>query len=322
MTDKNIYYNFIYNNTTNTDVPAIISQTRVQNILDDPSKYKVSVVRFSVPGVNIPVQNKFSENYYYIKMHYDGADVLVYLTHIPNAVINLGRIWNYQEFVDIINVAFESCYTQLKILKPTMPQNTPPICVLNTTLQRIEFYFPVSYDTTILNNTEVIFNNNLYYCCPSLSSFAGSLDQTFRITVKNNITNNITIDAINYYIMTEENGSLFLINAFDNISFQSDTLPINPELIGTQKNITRRILTDFEPSRSDINNRSSIQYFPQGPLRWIDLFSSHPLRDTDLRVYWSTKDGTDHLVYIPPGDTLTVKLLFRRINDDGTFSYT
>jgi hypothetical protein len=322
MTDENIYYNFNYNNTTNTDQPAVITQTRVQNILDIPSNYKLSVVRFSVPAINIPVQNKFKENYYYIKMRYDGAEILSYLTHIPNAFINLGRIWNYQEFVDIINVALLSCYTQLKILKPAMPQNNPPICILNSTLEKIEFYFPTTYDTTILNNTEVIFNNKLYYICPTISSFAGALDLEFRIIVKNNLINIITINAIQYYIISEENGSLFLINTFDNISFQSDSLPINPELIGTQKNITRRILTDFEPSKSAINNRSTIQYFPQGPLRWIDLYSANPLRNTDLKIYWTTKDNDEHLVYIPAGDTLTVKLLFRKINADGTFNYT
>jgi len=318
--NTNIYLNFKYYNDTVTDQPAVISKTRVQNILDDPSKYKLAVVRFNIPAVNIPIQNFFKENYYYVKLVFDGAESTVYLTHVPNEVINLNRIWSYQGFIDSINNAFITSFNQLKILKPLMVQTVPPKVVLNNALDRLNFYFETSYDTSIPNNTQVIVNNKLFYLFPTLPTFGLALDLSFIITVQNNLINTTTINLIDYYIMTEETSTLFLINDFQNIQFESDTIPINPELIDGTTNITRRILTDFE-GLAQINNRSAIQYYPQGALRWIDLQSQHELRDTDLRVYWSTKEGTTHLIYVPPNESLTVKLLFRRINDDGTFNY-
>lgn len=319
--NKNIYYNFTYYNDDTVDRPAIISQTRVQNILDDPSNYKLAVIRFNIPAVNIPIQNKFKENYYYVKLVFDGAEVLIYVQQIPNAVVNLGRIWSYQSFIDGINNAFKTAFDQLKILKPLMVQTLPPKIILNNNNDKLEFYFEQSYDSSIPNNIQVIVNNKLYYTFPTLPAFGLASDESFVITVQDQLTNTITLNTIDYYIMYEETSSLFLINDFQNIQFESDTIPISPELIDGSKNITRRVLTDFEGIQQT-NNRSSIQYFPQGPLRWIDLKSNHGLRDTDLRILWSTKDGSTHLVYIPPNEALSVKLLFRRYNDDGTFEYT
>lgn len=319
--DTNIYYNFTFYNESDFDKSAIINNTRVQNILERPSDYKMAVVRFNIPAINIPIINNFKDNYYYVRLEYDGEFSQIYMTQIPNEIPNAGRIWNYQEFINSINNALIASYNQLKLLKPLMPQTIPPKVVIAYDTKKIEIFFETTYDSTIPNNTKVIFNKKLYNAFPTIESFALENNQEFAIIVKDNLINKRTISGIDYYAMYEESSSLFLINDFNDIQFESDNIPISPELIDGNKNITRRVLTDFEGIQQ-INNRSAIQYFPQGPLRWIDLKSNHPLRDTDLRVYYTTKSGDTYPLKVPPLETLTVKLLFRKKNDDGTFEYT
>ena len=74
--------------------------------------------------------------------------------------------------------------------------------------------------------------------------------------------------------------------------------------------MTRRLLTDFEPS-TGINNRQAFQYQPQGALRWYDLKSEYPLNSIDLRVLWQTKTGKVYPLILLQGETATIKLRFR-----------
>ena len=322
----NIYYNFIYYNNTLVDQPAIINQVRTQNIVSDPTKYKMAIMRYSVPSVNIPMINKFPENYYYVKMNWDNASTQVYLTHIPNQNPDLGRIWSYQEFIDTVNNALKQCYNQLLVLKPLLPQTVPPFLYINVATEKIELYFQTSYDSSIANNTQVIFNNHLYYKMPSIKSYANALDESFTILVHNNILNLKTIGIINYYIVYQESKQLFLISDFSSLIFESDKMTTRSELLGiqsgTNNNKTFKIISDFKQNDAT-NDRSPIVFYPQGPLRFIDLTNNSELREMDLRVSWTTSSAEEpHLVYIPPGTTLSMKLLFRKINPDGTFNYT
>lgn len=321
MTDENIYYNFTYYNDTTTDQPAVINQTRTENILNDPSLYKLAVVRFNIPATNIPTQGNFLENYYFVRMKWDGAETTVYLSHIQNSDDNTNVIWNYQEFVDSINNALTTAYNNLLALKPLLPQTVPPFVYINIALEKLELFFETTYDSSIANNTEVIFNDHLYNRVIPISSFSLEEKKLFIIIVKDHKLNRQTIDGVNYYIMHQETDSLALMNDFQNILFESDRIPIEPELIASTNNITKRVLTDFE-SIETINDRSSLQYYPQGPLRFIDLNSHYPMRDTDLRVYWTSKNGKSNTLFIPPGATFTLKILFRKKNPDGSFNYT
>ena len=46
---------------------AEFNETRVQPILDDPSKYELTIERFYVPAVDIPIMI-FKDNYYSITL--------------------------------------------------------------------------------------------------------------------------------------------------------------------------------------------------------------------------------------------------------------
>ena len=63
---------------------------------------------------------------------------------------------------------------------------------------------------------------------------------------------------------------------------------------------------------SEITNRQSYQYFPQGPLRFYDLNGNSNLSEIDLSVFWEDKKGNLTLLQLVEGDTLSIKILFRK----------
>ena len=116
---------------------------------------------------------------------------------------------------------------------------------------------------------------------------------------------------VNYIKVEQEFSTLFLWSDVYNILFETNSIPVSTENLASQTNITRRIITDFEPLQ-DIQNRSAIQFFPQGPLRWYDLESNTPLTRIDLNILWSTKEGKIFPLRMNSTDELSIKLEFRR----------
>ena len=146
---------------------------------------------------------------------------------------------------------------------------------------------------------------------PALQNFdSDEGDKSAWIRVKDNFNNTFVEGGITYYVVKEEYPTLFLWNDLQKILLETDAIPVRQELLGTQTNKLRKIITNFEPL-SSINDRSQIQYFPQGPLRFYDLISDYPLRDMNLNIRWETKDGRTFPLYLNEYDNATVKLYFK-----------
>ena len=73
------------------------------------------------------------------------------------------------------------------------------------------------------------------------------------------------------------------------------------------------ILSDFEVSLSAENQyRPDISYVPPGEFRLIDMYSSFNLNKIDLAVYWKDVFGNMNPIYLQPGCSAHVKLMFRK----------
>ena len=319
-TDNNIYFNFDIVNDTDKIVPATTKIFRTQSFIDNPSDYELAVVRFLIPATNIPIVQEFKQDLYSVALEWDGfiAEEFVVLLE------NFTTLWNYGDFVDSINAALLKAYNALLLAKPLLPQALPPRVVLESANNNlISVWATQDYDTTVLNNTKIIFNNQLAYIFPTLSYIVDNftIAPSFQVRVIDRLTNSVSLGGNSYYVMNEVSSTLYLLNDFKNIRFESDTIPINPEIESSSTNITKSLLTDFEGIQG-VNDRTAIQYFPQGALRWIDLKSNVAIKDLDLRVYWTSKLDKDYLVLLPPFSSLTMKLLFRKKFTNGTFGYT
>lgn len=319
--EDHIYYNIdIRKGLQNAGQPfeATFNETRVEPILNKPSDYVLSVVRFSIPSQNIPIF-LWKLNEFQITISYLNFDFTTTLQHIPNSPGGTydyygPSIWNYQDFIDSINAGLLASFnnfvagTPAFALKPT----TAPYMIYNAETQLCSLIAEEKYDTEYTNPVYIYFNRALLNYFPALQSYDEDIAvKTAWIRVKNNFNNVSIVGGITYYEVKEEYTTLFLWNDLQKILLETDTIPVNNELLGSQTNKLRKVITDFEPL-SSINDRSTIQYFPQGPLRFYDLISNYPLTSMNLSIRWETKDGRTYPIYLNDYDNLTVKLYFKR----------
>jgi hypothetical protein len=323
--EDNVYYNVrIYNDTENPSIPASFSENRTVPILENPSDYELAVERFKVPASIIPIFLWKPDNKFFITLSFDGVDVEKQPQFVPNGSYPgdiqfsfQDAIWSYQQFVDILNNAFSEAFTDLKALKPLAPQTEPPVMTYNAVTELFTITTETSYDITSATPMFITFSYDLYALFPAF--YANPINVPPPVTTNKFITlivkdynnNTITIGGNDYFQFQQEYTTLALLNDFVSIVFESDTIPIEPEYLSSQTNVTRRIVTDFEPL-DGVNDHQAFQYYPQGPLRYYDLKSSYPLSRIGLKVYWTDRTGRAYQLFVNRGDLLTVKLRFRK----------
>lgn len=297
---------------------ASFNETRVEPILKNPSDYLLSVVRFSIPSQSIPIF-LWVDNIFKVTISYLTFDFTTTLQFIPNSPGGsydyYGRaIWNYQDFIDSINNALLISFNNF--ISGTVPfalrPQTAPYMVYNPESQLCSLIAAEKYDITYTNPVYIYFNRDLINYFPALQSYdQGDTIKTAYIKVKDNLNNIIIVNGVSQYEIKEEYSTLFLWNDMQKILLLTDSIPVTNELIGSQTNINQKIITDFEPL-SSLNDRSQIQYFPQGPLRFYDLISSYPLTHMNLKIFWETKDGKQFPLYINETDNCSIKLYFKK----------
>ena len=125
--------------------------------------------------------------------------------------------------------------------------------------------------------------------------------------------------------ITQEISGVSLWNPVSSIVFTTSLLPIVPTntskpmiynnssfILSGEPNIAS-ILSDFEVSLSAENQyRPDISYVPPGEFRLIDMYSSFNLNKIDLAVYWKDVFGHLNPIYLQPGCSAHVKLMFRK----------
>lgn len=315
-----IYYNVSIKKNDQNQGIAIFDDNRTEAVLQNPSNYDIAVLRFSVPSQSIPIF-LWKDKEFYITLEYNTQlfyKKLVWFPNSPSGTYDYygNAVWNYNDFIQSINIGFLDCFNQLKVVYPLAPFTLPPKMVYNPISQLNSIYVEPSYESTLVNPIKIWFNNQLGSFFPAFQNF-GTVDlitpfglRNKQILILKNLTNIATIETINYIYTEEEFTTLFIWSDFKTIVFETD-LPVITESQGAQVNKYRRVLTDFEPYDS-LNDRSSIQYTPSGLPRFYDLISSYPLNRVSIRVLWETKTGEFYPVRLTDFDILTIKLYFKR----------
>ena len=351
--DDNVYYNINIQPRTEKVIRADYNRTRRYPILDDPSKYELTVVSYNVPTSDIPllvwgdapydpVTNPSSKvDKYAVYLEYEGVVVEKKLEWIANINPATGQdlygkaVWTYNEFLNILNTAFNNAYLDLIALKPLAPVTSPITFLYNPTRNNlIEFVAEAAgYRTGIdpvgnppvVEPVKIFVNDALYKFFPSLTSiynrnaFSPALDDTFQLIVWDTGVNETIYKGITSYAMVQEYPTVGLWADLTNIVFETNVIPIEPELgqnpkIGNAEpegDTTRRLISDFIPIEG-ILDREIINYRAVGYKRYYDMKSKFPLSQIDLNVFWADEVGTLYPVYITQGDSLQVKLLFRK----------
>jgi hypothetical protein len=311
--NDNIYFNI--KRSFNKQSTFDFAETRVSNVLQNPSDYQLAITRFSIPSIGIPilfdVPNKYS-----ITLKFNNSVETVDLSFSSDTTPLYSpylAVWSYNDIVQGMNNGLKQLHDDMKITQPTFPPTKECSMVFDPITQLFSIYAQSSYASA---NIELFFHSELYSLFNSFQAINTTLGffpifQTlYRIIIKDNGNNGTTYGG-GGYIMTQNFKTISQMNTFQSLIFETNSIPIHPELLGTQTNESRIIIDDFIIER-ETDNRLNINYYPTGPLLFTDLTSQQPLRNIDLKVSWTTSEGQTFPLITDESTPLDIKLLFRK----------
>jgi len=306
MSDTTVFYNINLDKSGR----AALSDNRVENILDDPSQWELAVERLRLPSYSIPYM-LFRDNWF-VKIQDQNSNTVVtkQLVYIPTTTVPLSEgnvIWNVGELIEMVNVALNDAFDELKTLVPGIDPTEPPFIAKVGNLAT--FNAQQNYGNTI----RVYFNDPLFFLWGTFQSFETKFGQDtyYQIISKDNTFNKILINTVPYYSTLTESSPFSLQSDFQTIVFETNSIPVSYELLGSIENRERQILSDLEIN-SNYTNGQVIQYSAAGPLRYYDLNSKYQLRRIDINIAWLDKNDTAYSVFTTKDNVITCKLQFRR----------
>lgn len=342
----NIYYlNISVYNTQSSPslIPAQYSESRTDVILKDTQNYYMSIVRFEVPGDALPIliaenrsdSSTVNDLAYSVTLEYSSQVQRVYLQYVsqnsvsaPSSVVypstsqsvyRYYEIYHYQQFVDMVNVAFNTAFGLLTGLDPSI--SAEPYITFDPTTKLFTLVAQKSYVT---NNLKIYMNEILYALFDGFNAKQTYLSsgRDYQIMVRNNYNNSITIPTFSPgagtagYTIIQNYPSLQAFNSVTGIVLVSNTLGNRKEYMHSSevysKNIQQNIVSDFIISDLDQAESRNIVYLPSAEYRMIELTSDGDLVKLDISAYWVGKDQTMYPIYVSSLSPFTCKIMFRR----------
>jgi hypothetical protein len=328
----NVYLTTSYKNNTNTVQQAKYFKTLTSVILERPYEYYLAIVRadFSALGVCI-LDYAGKENKFSVTLSYGGFDVQIFLDYIlyvspvqnSKTLTSYNKpIYNYQQFIDMLNNALQYAYTELTLVAGPLPVSGPPYVLYDPS--GCIFLFQDNYNEVINGapTVKVYFSYELYLFFPNLYGVLYSTDPTY-VFGKNYELKVYTTPST--YPSTKYPGYDILIQQeyrtfnqwydITNVVITSNTLPLANDTISVYSQSTNdnyiSILLDLEPTQFGSEDPiSRIIYIPQ-IYRLIDILpGSTKLKNIDWQIYIRSKDGMLREYPLLPNEDVNVKFVF------------
>lgn len=238
---------------------------------------------------------------------------------------------DYQHMLNMINTAYTTAFSDLSG-HVTLPAGvtTAPWISFDPATQLFTFNVQQSYLTG--NHVQCWMNIYLYNMFQSFGGFTNVYNgvpatdnKDYRIKINDLGDNRVTganipgtSSTTDIYKMTQQYKNLYRWNDARSVAFVSNSFPIVGEVVPSYSTdnyqssySAKNILTDFEFNVSDGPEVvSDLQYVPQSQWRWFQMNSYMPVNQIDFSIYWIDQNGVEHQIFIPPGDSITVKFAF------------
>jgi hypothetical protein len=370
-TPDNVYIDIkVSNNGESNAVLMTYTQQKSEAIVDNPSEYYLSLVRWKVPGANFPILimpivegqpdpnlsaytvtletavDTVQRNLYYTERSFDTPPAQDPLNANPRQIVSSYYfIYEYQHVLDMVNQALYSAWFNLlgKPVGSEAPYMVYDVAdgVFSLVAQLSQYgvdilatpienpAIPPTYDADI----KIFFNSKLQKLFNGLAvkyfdnTTLGRDAQILVADYKNNtwpLQNTLAFFPSPYVFIKQQYSSISSWSPVQQILFQTSLIPIQAEYTSVNRltlggtvtapvtNSYKKILTDFEPLEDTTNKdvRQTLQYYPQGPYRLIDLTGTNPLQAVDLFVTWIDVFGNEYYATVPPYEEFTAKLLF------------
>lgn len=292
------------------------------------------VVGFRYNGVNYP------EPLIYVVYGVDTPPV----QDQPNMVVtSYYYVYSYQLFVDILNTAlrkaiaasganifgsngefmpyfnFDEDSKKLELIYPNtfLVENDPPVIFCNHELANWLNGFPMVHRHDPSRSFDIItcrFDANSRMVFPTTSEVFPNKLATFPAGM-------VPGTASTMFVSKQEYATVQNWNSVRRIAITTETIPIRKEsvpIFGRRDNHSATsvgfpVISDYAlVSESAGDNRSMLNYIPQGALRLIDMVSDAELRTISLKFYWVDSYENIRPIMIPANNVINIKLGFIR----------
>tara|TARA_R110002073_G_scaffold130197_3_gene276841 strand:- start:677 stop:1885 length:1209 start_codon:yes stop_codon:yes gene_type:complete len=377
---EHVYYNIRYNNAFDGVNSASSDNTVINlttsNILEKQSDYDCAIDFWSIRG-QIPVMiMKINEglnpninstpygfcfsylgNNYPSNIIYTSDQAVENLPLPPNLnngiqdlTNNYYYIYTFQKFLDLMNTAMESAYTNFNIAHPAI-HSSAPFFQYDEVNGLISLVAEYSYSSgNVGNKAEVFVNALLFNYIESIKVLflgynqSNNKDFKFDFTLKKGnmsayaIPPNLITNPPSHIIVSQEYDLRYLwanikqiLITSSSIATREEYLPfsINPQQFQQTINGKRTIPNNqFNPTKTNVlsyydiditndgagagaNWRQYIRYDPF-QLKYMDLVNDSPLNVINIEVYMITGDGVVLPLQIPSEAQFNIKFQFRK----------
>lgn len=315
--ENNVYINASIFNNTEKDIPCEYTTTFNDAIVQDAGEFYLTIIRFDIPNT-LPIF-EFQPDTYYITLSYNGNDYTEAVTMYNVDAFNPSsrNIYSFQQFVDMINNAFDASFTALKTANPAAEA---PFMVYSSETDFFSLYTQQLYDPVVAGGPtiDIFFNYDMYrffYNSFKVENFGVNLpsQKDYRFIISDQ-RNNVPISPANYYEMKQQVITLFEWYDFQRIIFTASDLPVSRETFSARgtdgKNIEESIVTDFIP---EIGKDRSNFIYNANPYRLIDLNGLQEIKRFNFKVSYIKKgNGQPVTLTLPPQFSMSVKFGFIR----------
>ncbi len=342
-----VYYNAsLFNPASGQPVPASVSDTRSQPIVDRPCDWECSIVRFDLsanllPPIVVPMPGPPSgpgtvPTSMNVTLRSLGVDYQTVVNVFSPSPSTYGFVFSIDELLTRFNTALAASFAAMV---PVAGVTTPPVFGFDPVTQLISMYAQDSYTTAPV---EVYLNSAAYNFVVSMpAAFQGynlPTGRDFRIQLE-------TISAVTLppvgaaraglpvavqaipspaRSLAQAGVSLGSMNGVRTIILTT-SMPINSESLPTTTGVAQNvnfssnslpIMTDFLLATSPRDNpavdRLTVSYLPTAEYRMVQMRGNEPLMRLDLKWQFTLFDGSIRDMYIPPGGYCSAKVMFRR----------
>lgn len=318
--DKHTYLNLnLYNDSPTSYIKAELSQNFGEVLINDPSQYHVSVVRFQVPGTDIPllslqpyfVNYPASNNLVFEVTFTYGTTIitrpLVYVSSGPEFQVWDPSIYHYQQMLIWLNSCFSALTADMNAIHPALI-STPPVMSLNLLTDRFELQASAPFQSTLPTPVKISMNSVLYNFFPGIlfNSYT-ALGVTLTIPASP-FKSEQTLKSLNVWSKVRK---IILVS---NLPTKNEYLNT---ITGSQSSgvnvVNFPILTDFNVELpSEVGRTSQIIYVPTAEYRRVDMVSQSPINNIQIQFYWTDISGKFYPLNLGPKDNCSLKLLFEK----------
>jgi hypothetical protein len=156
-TDTLRYSNLTFLNGASIPQLAKVTETRTSTLLQKPSDWKMSVIRFDVDSqalpINLPLMQNFPDSnttQSIITLRYLGIDYSQVVNYVPssiNPIYNFPTIYNYQDWLDMVNQALALAFLSSPITTD-IKTSAVPVFIFDAVTGLINLYVDGNFTPT------------------------------------------------------------------------------------------------------------------------------------------------------------------------------